>query len=890
MFKKVNVTLLLVSLLLHGVVLAGTIELPKTGQTSTYATGDDGAIQKGVDWPNPRFTASTNTVTDNLTGLIWTKNAKITGATTWQGAIDYVTSMNNGAGTYGYTDWRLPNIREIENLVNAGQVDTSIWLNSQGFINVQSNAYWSSTTYTYDTSRAWLVFMHWGNASTTSKSDIYYVWPVRSSGMTSTISLPKTGQTTIYATGDDGVLQKGVAWPNPRFTANCQMVTDNLTGLVWPKDANLTGATTWQGALDYVASMNNGAGTYGYTDWRLPNRKEIFSLVDLGTYNPSIPSTHPFNNVQSYYYWTSSTYARDTSAAWIVTLNGGYVNTTTKPTNNVYVLPVRTWSAPTTYTVTPSAGTGGTITPSTPQSTTYCDIAHFTVTPDTGYSLSSVSGCGGSLSGNIYTTGAITGNCTVTAVFSPIPTPTPTPTATPTPTSTITPRPTPTPTATPTPTPTATPTPTSTITPTPTPTPTPTATPTPTPTPTATPTPTVTPTATPTATPTPVQVPLTVTIKGSGSGSVTPSSGTITWSSDGKTGIASYNKDGDVVLTATPQIGSKIIAWTGCDSTIGSQCNLKMTEAKFVSVEFGIAGKATYDFNADGYSDVIWRNSASGDIYIWLMKGTSITDGNFVAKGVTSDWDIKGVADFNGDGKADLLWQHKDKGDVYMYLMDGTKIHTGDFALRGLPKEWVFMAVGDFDGDGKSDIVWRNSDNGDIVIWLMDGININKGAFVVHGMIPEWVIKTIGDLNGDGKSDIVWQNTNSGDMFVWLMDGTTISKGGYASLGIPNEWQLKALADFDGDGKADMLWQNTSGDLYLWLMDGFSIIGGGYVIHNMPSNWLILKTADYNGDGKTDIIWLDSTKGDIYAWFMDGVRISNGGYLVQGMPPDWQAK
>lgn len=54
--------------------MAGTIQLPKTGQTTSYYSGDDGEIQAGVDWPNPRFTDHGNgTVTDKLTGLMWIK-------------------------------------------------------------------------------------------------------------------------------------------------------------------------------------------------------------------------------------------------------------------------------------------------------------------------------------------------------------------------------------------------------------------------------------------------------------------------------------------------------------------------------------------------------------------------------------------------------------------------------------------------------------------------------------------------------------------------------------------------------------------------------------------------------------------------------------------------
>ena len=70
-----------------------------------------------------------------------------------------------------------------------------------------------------------------------------------------------------------------------------------------------------------------------------------------------------------------------------------------------------------TYTVTPSAGTGGSISPSTPQTVNYNTTTAFTVTPSTGYHINTVTGCGGSLAGSTYTTGAITADCAVSATF-----------------------------------------------------------------------------------------------------------------------------------------------------------------------------------------------------------------------------------------------------------------------------------------------------------------------------------------------------------------------------------------------------------------------------------------------------------------------------------------
>ena len=70
-----------------------------------------------------------------------------------------------------------------------------------------------------------------------------------------------------------------------------------------------------------------------------------------------------------------------------------------------------------TYTVTPSAGANGTISPSAPQTVNQNATTSFTVTPNSGYAIASVTGCGGTLSGSTYTTGPVTANCTVSATF-----------------------------------------------------------------------------------------------------------------------------------------------------------------------------------------------------------------------------------------------------------------------------------------------------------------------------------------------------------------------------------------------------------------------------------------------------------------------------------------
>ncbi|KJU84656.1 secreted protein containing DUF1566, partial [Candidatus Magnetobacterium bavaricum] len=364
---------------LCGVVYAGTVNLPQTGQTTSYATGDDGDLRAGVTWPDPRFKVNGDqTVSDTLTGLVWTKNAGTPtvgsctgGKMTWQAALNYVACLN-AASHLGYTNWRLPNINELESLVNAQQINPASWLNLQGVTNMQSDRYWSSTTYAGLTSNAWFVIMYDGYVGDDAKTYSYYVWPVRAgdSGAFGNSFIWATGQTNSYAAGDDGALQRGVVWPNPRFTNNTaggnQSVTDNLTGLLWSKDAgtptvgSCTGGTkTWQEALDYVACLNK-AVYLGYSNWRLPNRKELFSLLDRGRYNLSLPLDHLFTNVQPDIYMSSTTagLVNNIPSMWGVNIKyNGYLQPLPKSSKG-YVWPVRSGSGVTpipTPTPTPTS-------------------------------------------------------------------------------------------------------------------------------------------------------------------------------------------------------------------------------------------------------------------------------------------------------------------------------------------------------------------------------------------------------------------------------------------------------------------------------------------------------------------------------------------------------
>jgi hypothetical protein len=166
----------------------------------------------------------------------------------------------------------------------------------------------------------------------------------------------KTRLTTCYSveipweeidcagTGQDGELQKGVAWPDQRFTDNLDgTVTDHLTGLRWLKDGNCFGERTWGEALSDCNGLSTGScglsDGSGAGDWRLPNVKELQSLIDYASARPALPSGCPFTNVE-FTFWSSTNNADYVWIAWHVSLVSGSVSYDNK-TDLYAVLPVR---------------------------------------------------------------------------------------------------------------------------------------------------------------------------------------------------------------------------------------------------------------------------------------------------------------------------------------------------------------------------------------------------------------------------------------------------------------------------------------------------------------------------------------------------------------------
>jgi len=348
---------------------AGVIQLPQTGQKSCYehssvspyfqevpcyGTGQDGDWQTGAIFVGQRFTVGTGAqsacVTDNQTGLMWMRSPF--SQSSWDGSLDYADS----AATCDFTDWRIPAITELHSLTNPafkeqGYWTNSEWLNSQGFTGVGDYPSWSSTTHVASGNHAWYADMWDGGVKTGSKTFGYPTMFVRNTGAAEAV--PESGQKTCFqtlqsnpwfqivpcaGTSEDGELAAGVPWPAPRFTRNSNgTVTDNLTGLIWLENAECFGVRTWAEALwfannlrgDNIQCLLTDGSRAG--DWRLPNYYELFSLLDFEYSNPAVSNTagsgqsaqsDPFLNLQSSFYWSSSSVPVTSDYAKAVSMGG----------------------------------------------------------------------------------------------------------------------------------------------------------------------------------------------------------------------------------------------------------------------------------------------------------------------------------------------------------------------------------------------------------------------------------------------------------------------------------------------------------------------------------------------------------------------------------------
>ena len=285
---------------------------------------EDGATRRGVSWPAVRFTNNGDgTVTDNMTGLMWLKDAKkISTAYAFEDAVSH--SQNDLLPFADYYDWYLPNISEMRSLMNYGQIGydyLSVYFDNCSY----PEDWWSSTSSPENPSANACCFslrQFFSSFEDSGKTSNFYVWAVRANSKI----LPKTSQTVLYKSGDDGDLEKGVDWPAPRFYKDTTgAIVDNMTSLMWFPSAGST-QKTWINSIDFIENtlnLDTLGSNLGYNDWMLPNSNELMTLMNYGKSDLcSWLTSYGFTLSSIVAYWTSTTgYISPSTNAFSVNFN-----------------------------------------------------------------------------------------------------------------------------------------------------------------------------------------------------------------------------------------------------------------------------------------------------------------------------------------------------------------------------------------------------------------------------------------------------------------------------------------------------------------------------------------------------------------------------------------
>ena len=235
-----------------------------------------------------------------------------------------------------------------------------------------------------------------------------------------------------------------------------------------------------------------------------------------------------------------------------------------------------------------------------------------------------------------------------------------------------------------------------------------------------------------------------------------------------------------------------------------------------------------FDFNKDGHADLIWHNTTSGDVSVWGMNDQTVLSygASFASVAPSSGWTPVAAPDVNDDGYPDLLWWNSQTGELSFWTLNGDKIAKtyGDFATIA-DTNWKPVAAADVTGT-TWELIFQNTATGDISAWQMSRRTVTSYGATLASLGANSPYQIVGapDLDGDGKSDLLFWDSATGGVSYWscnLANGQVFGyHGDFTSL-TDTSWHLVGSEDTNGDGHPDLLWWNaTMGEVSRWLLDG----------------------------------------------------------------------
>ncbi|MFN2267945.1 MAG: InlB B-repeat-containing protein, partial [Desulfonatronovibrio sp.] len=451
-----------------------------------------------------------------------------------------------------------------------------------------------------------------------------------------------------------------------------------------------------------------------------------------------------------------------------------------------------------THTVTASAGTGGSISPDQ-RVVSHGDTTTFTVTPNSNYRIDRVTGCGGTLSGSTYTTGPVTSDCQVSALFSYVPSPGPSPS----PAYNVT----------------------------------------------------VSAdntmggtvsgagrytsgrTVTLTATPNPGFM-----FKG------WMENGNIISTSSPYRFTINRSRNLTAVFEPLPSPGNE----RGFDLNQDHKADLVLEGLASREVLFGfmdgldLAGGGLlttlpegWEIKAMGYfggsSGLVLRHDKEEQIYLVMVDGLEITGLELIGD-IPHEFRLMHAADMNGSGSWDLVFKHQETRDVYTVYLEGSAPVDVQHLGR-LEDDMDIVIPADLTGDDKSELILRDMSSGELFMAETGAEGWEQTSMFTLPL--EYELTSRGLINQDRKADLLFRNAENDELWVVYMDGAVPTGVDFAGHIPVADWQLFTVADYNADGLSDTLWMHVPTRTLVIALTGESLFSEVKELFELPREWVV---------------------------------------------------
>lgn len=199
-------------------------------------------------------------------------------------------------------------------------------------------------------------------------------------------------------------------------------------------------------------------------------------------------------------------------------------------------------------------------------------------------------------------------------------------------------------------------------------------------------------------------------------------------------GMGDLNGDGHRDIVWQHESDGRLAVWFLRDTQVVSAGYLSVN--RMTDRTWKISGVG--DTNGDGKADLVWQNTGDGRLGVWYMNGAQVTATlpMSIPRMPTANWFIKAVGDVNGDGRADVLWHNSATGELATWYLNGATVQaTLWLSIRHMTDtNWTIVGAEDVNGDRNADILWQHA-TGKLATWYLNGATVTATLLLNPGQV-----------------------------------------------------------------------------------------------------------------------------------------------------------